>query len=176
VWLEPDSPPASHGVLEAIHSADAVVLAPGSLYTSLLPNLLVAGVADAIRRSPAVKILICNLMTQPGETDGFSAADHLRVVKDCLGPSVVDFCVVNSARAQGGPEGAQPVACDLGRIRSLGAVPIEADLLLRQGERIRHNAAKLGRLVVWIARVKAGQAVSSRQFQDSQEVVSECLN
>ena len=176
VWLEPDSPPASHGVLEAIHSADAVVLAPGSLYTSLLPNLLVAGVADAIRRSPAVKILICNLMTQPGETDGFSAADHLRVVKDCLGPGVVDFCVVNSARAQAGLEGAQPVACDLGRIRSLGAVPIEADLMLRQGERIRHNASKLGRLVVWIARIKAGQAVSSRPFQDSQEVVSECLN
>ena len=181
VWLEPDSPPASPGVLEAIHAADAVVLAPGSLYTSLLPNLLVAGVADAIRRSPAVKILICNLMTQPGETDGFSASDHLRVVQDSLGPSAVDFCVVNSWRARSGLsigqfEGAKPVECDLARIRSLGAVPIEADLLLRQGERIRHNAAKLGRLVVWIARVKASQSMPSAQIQDSQKVVSECLN
>jgi uncharacterized cofD-like protein len=181
VWLEPASPPASPGVLEAIHSADAVVLAPGSLYTSLLPNLLVEGVADAIRRSPAVKILICNLMTQPGETDGFSAADHLRVVQDCLGRGVIDFFVVNASRApansgHGRFAGAQAVECDRAEIRSLGAAPIEADLLMRQGERIRHNPGKLGRLVVWIARVKAGQSVPSGQHQDSQERVSECLN
>jgi len=88
------------GVLEAIRAADAIVLAPGSLYTSLIPNLLVAGVADAIRRSAAVKILVCNLMTQPGETDGFSASDHLRVVEQSLGRNVVEFCVVNSALPQ----------------------------------------------------------------------------
>src|SRR6185295_6192388 len=77
VWLEPSDPPASRGVLEALAAADAIVLAPGSLYTSLMPNLLVSGVASAIRKSPAVKILVCNLLTEPGETAGYSASDHL---------------------------------------------------------------------------------------------------
>jgi uncharacterized cofD-like protein len=181
VWLEPDSPPASPGVLEAIGSADAIVPAPGSLYTSLIPNLLVAGVVDAIRRSLAVKIMICNLMTQPGETDGFTAADHLRVVKDSLGRSGVEFCVVNSALPYGGAgscraEGAKPVAYDLGQIRSLGAIPIEADLLMRKGQQIRHSPVRLGRLVAEIARVNVRRAVRSRNLQASHGGVSECLN
>src|SRR5579859_7187481 len=97
VWLEPAEPPATRGVLETLTAADAIVLAPGSLYTSLLPNLLVSGVAEAIRKSRAVKVLVCNLLTQPGETTGFSASDHLRVVEQHLGRDVVDYCVVNSA-------------------------------------------------------------------------------
>ncbi len=98
VWLEPESPVPSPGVLEAIESADAVVLAPGSLYTSLAPNLLVGGVADALRKSRAVKILVCNLTTQPGETDGFAASDHLRTVASLLGPRVVEFCLAEFTR------------------------------------------------------------------------------
>ncbi len=181
VWLEPDSPPAGAGVLEAIGSADAVVLAPGSLYTSLIPNLLVAGVADAIRRSTAVKILVCNLMTQPGETDGFAASSHLRAVADVLGGSVIDFCVVNSAvgpgRCRNGQaNGAEPVACDLERMQSLGAIPIQADLLVRQGGQIRHNATKLGRLVVKIARRRTSETAQSKQVPDVHGVVLECLN
>jgi uncharacterized cofD-like protein len=181
VWLEPDSPPACPGVLEAIRAADAIVLAPGSLYTSLIPNLLVAGVADAIRRSAAVKVLVCNLMTQPGETDGFSASDHLRVVEQSLGRNVVEFCVVNSALPPQGARkfltgGAEPVACDLGHIRSLGAIPVMADLLMRQCDKIRHNPALLGRLIVKIAQERAMPAVHSVHLKDSYGVVSECLN
>jgi uncharacterized cofD-like protein len=180
VWLEPERPPASPGVLEAIDSADAIVLAPGSLYTSLLPNLLVAGVADAIRSSSAVKILVCNLMTQPGETDGFSASDHLRVVGDCLGRDAIEFCVVNAALAQPGSgdiqaEGAQPVACDLALIRSLGAIPVAADLLRCQGQHIRHNSVPLGQLVIEIVRIRASQNIQIEQFPGAQEVVPECL-
>ena len=177
VWLEPDNPPASPGVLEALEAADAIVLAPGSLYTSLIPNLLVAGVADAIRRSAAVKIQVCNLMTQPGETDGFSASDHLRVVEQCLGRSVVDFYVVNSALPQQDAGNSQePVLCDLGGIRSLGAIPVMADLLMRQCDKIRHNPAPLGRLIVNIARGRIMPAMCSAHLQDSHGVISECLN
>jgi uncharacterized cofD-like protein len=181
VWLDPDSPPACPGVLEAISAADAIVLAPGSLYTSLIPNLLVAGVADAIRRSAAVKILVCNLMTQPGETDGFSASDHLRVVEQSLGRKVVEFCVVNSAHPQLGASNfktgeEEPVACDLGRIRSLGAIPVVADLLMQKCDKIRHNPARLGRLIIEIARERAMPAVHSVHLPDSHGVVSECLN
>lgn len=178
VWLDPENPPASPGVVEAILSADAIVLAPGSLYTSLLPNLLVAGVADAIRRSPGVKIMICNLLTQPGETDGFSAADHLRVISDCVGPAVVGFCVVNSQLSEGRSSDcldlAKPVTYDFAQIRSLGAIPIEADLLSRQGLQVRHDATRLGRLVVHIARVQASRFAHFEQFIDSAGATAEC--
>lgn len=181
VWLEPSQPPASPGVLEAIRSADAIVLAPGSLYTSLLPNLLVAGVGDAIRRSSAVKILVCNLMTQPGETDAFSASDHVRAVGDYLGRNTVEFCVVNSTLPQPGseefrPEAPRPVACDLAEVRSLGATPLAAELLVWQGPQIRHNSARLGQMVVEIVRIRSAQNLQIEQFQNAQEVVSECLS
>jgi uncharacterized cofD-like protein len=160
IWLEPDNPPPSPGVLEALQSADAIVLAPGSLYTSLLPNLFVAGVTEAVRQSSAVKIMVCNLMTQPGETDRYSASDHLRAVETCLGPGVVDVCVVNSAAhpaysKNSRPAGSEPVLPDLQQIRAMGAVPILDDLLAIQDGKVRHNSPKLARLVMRIARAKA---------------------
>jgi uncharacterized cofD-like protein len=157
VWLEPENPPPSPGVLEAIQSADAIVLAPGSLYTSLAPNLLVGGVADAIRKSPAVKIFVCNLTTQPGETDGFTASGHLRTVESLLGPRVVEFCLMNSATERvrsllsHGTE-SEPVVCDTRCVRALGAVPIKVDLLATQGEEIRHDPEKLGSQIMSVTR------------------------
>src|SRR5579862_1622464 len=82
VWLEPEAPIPAPGVIDALESADAIVIGPGSLYTSIIPNLLVGKVANAIQSSPAIKIYICNLMTQAGETDGYSAADHIRALLD----------------------------------------------------------------------------------------------
>ena len=157
VWLEPKNPPASAGVLETIASADALVFGPGSLYTSTLPNLSVAGVAEAIRMSRAVKIFVCNLMTQPGETDGFSAADHLRALECCLGPGSVDVCIVNTGveRARSSPyreSGSMPVTYDVRQIESLGAIPVQADLMAEHGTKLRHDPARLGRLVVNITR------------------------
>ncbi|MBI3680404.1 MAG: YvcK family protein [Acidobacteria bacterium] len=160
VWLDPHNPLASSGVLEAIQSADAIVLGPGSLYTSVIPNLLVAGVVEAIRRSNAIKILICNLMTQPGETDGFSASDHLRVVNTYLLQTAIDFCVVNSSAALSEnyrQAGSEPVRSDVQQVRALGAIPIEADLVTTQGERIRHHAGRLGSVVLTTARRYARQ-------------------
>jgi uncharacterized cofD-like protein len=160
VWLEPDNPPPTPGVLEALQSADAIVLAPGSLYTSLIPNLFVAGLTEAVRQSNAVKIMVCNLMTQPGETDRYSASDHLRAVEACLGAGVVDVCVVNSAVhpacfKNSRPTGSEPVLPDLEQIRAMGAVPVLDDLLAIQGGKVRHNSPKLARLVMRIARAKA---------------------
>jgi uncharacterized cofD-like protein len=156
VWLEPDSPPAALGVLDAIRTADAIVLAPGSLYSSLVPNLLVDGVAETIRKSAAVKIYVCNLVTQPGETDGFSASDHLRVVESYLGTGVIQYCLVNlapgrrfSRRDQA--TGAEFVLCDIDRIRALGAIPVSAHLLAEGGDRTRHDSIKLGRAVAKLA-------------------------
>ncbi len=158
VWLEPDRVSPAPGVLEAITHADALVLGPGSLYTSLIPNLLVAGVAEAIGRSRALKIFVCNLMTEPGETDGFSAADHLRTLAAYLGPRPVDFCIVNSRLAPAGRtrvgrgNRGQPVPCDWQEIERLGAMPICADLLSPREEKIRHDPAMLGHIVISLAR------------------------
>jgi uncharacterized cofD-like protein len=160
VWLDPHDTPPTAGVLEVIESADVIVLAPGSLFTSLLPNLLVANVAEAIRRSNAITISVCNLMTQPGETDGFSACDHLRVLQTCLGVDAIDFCIVNSAVEPAGAgryrkAGSQPVVADVALIAALGVIPVQADLFRFDDEKVRHNPAELARLIVAIAQGEA---------------------
>lgn len=156
VWLDPQNPDPGPGVLEAIETADAIVLAPGSLYTSLVPNLLVGGVAESIRRSRAVTILVCNLMTQPGETDGFSASDHLRVLQACLGKDGIDFCIVNvTAEPESGIgyriSGSLPVVADLDEIEMLGVIPVAADIFSSTDNKVRHDPAKLARQIVAIA-------------------------
>ena len=131
VWLNPESPTATAGVVEAIEQADAVVFGPGSLFTSIVPNLLVAGVADAVRRTTAVRIFVCNLRMQPGETEGFDAADHLEVLSRHLGPTGLDVCLADASLRDGRPDhGASfpKVRWDRRRISALGVRPVVADL------------------------------------------------
>ncbi len=154
VWLEPGNPPPSDGVLQALACADAIILGPGSLYTSIVPNLLVGGVAEAVRNSPALKIFVCNLVTQPGETDGLTAADHLRVLETYLGAGVVDVCVLNSQPIKETVEerylefGSEPVSWSEDGIGRMGVVPVTADLLAETPLKVRHDAMKLARLIV----------------------------
>ncbi len=157
VWLEPRNPSPSPGVLETIDSADAIVIGPGSLFTSIIPNFLVSGVADAVCRSSALKIYLCNLMTQPGETDGFSAADHLRALQAYLGPRAVDVCIVNSRpidwslRRKYFDAGAEPVHTDQEKIARLGAAPIRANVFMEGQFKARHDPARLASLIVSLA-------------------------
>jgi uncharacterized cofD-like protein len=95
VFLQPDDVPAYPDTVRAILDADLIVLGPGSLFTSILPNLLVRGIAEAIRRSPAVKVYVCNVATQRGETEGFSVADHVRAIERQIGPGLFDNILVN---------------------------------------------------------------------------------
>ena len=107
--LEPADARPNPEVLQAIAKADAIVLGPGSLYTSILPNLLVPGVAKAVERSGALKIYVCNVMTQPGETDGFSVSSHVRALKDQTRLSLADYVVANTEpRGRRGAAGATP--------------------------------------------------------------------
>ena len=94
-------PKALPGVLTAIEEAELLVIGPGSLYTSIIPNLLVDGVADAIVRSKALKIYVCNVMTQEGETEGYTASDHLRALLEHAGRNLADICLVNTAPVPG---------------------------------------------------------------------------
>lgn len=98
VFLIPEAPRALGGVLEAIREAEVIIIGPGSLYTSILPNLLVPEISEAIKKSRAPKIYVCNVMTQPGETAGYSAADHVRALIRHIGPGVITHVLVNSGK------------------------------------------------------------------------------
>lgn len=152
VFLEPEDCYPVAGALRAIEEADAVVLGPGSLYTSVIPNLLVRGVPEAIKKSSALKIYVCNVMTQPGETDGYSASDHLKAILNHVG-SVVDYIVVNreeipsKLRTRYRKQGAIPVVADLKEIEKNGvkAVPWQ---LVQESDVVRHHPEKLARLIM----------------------------
>jgi uncharacterized cofD-like protein len=154
VWLDPSNTAPAPGVLQAITCADAIVLGPGSLYTSIVPNLLVRGVAEAVRKSQAVKIFVCNLMTQPGETDSMTAAAHLRVLQQYLGYGGIDICIVNSEPVDSSIErayrelGSEPVTWDKDELGDLGVMPVAADVLADTRWKLRHDSLKLARLVV----------------------------
>ncbi|MBI3185664.1 MAG: YvcK family protein [Myxococcales bacterium] len=156
VALRPRRPPPADGILEAIAAADLVAIGPGSLYSSVLPNLLVDGVAKALTASRALKVLVCNLMTQPTETDGMSGADHVRALLEHAGP-VVDVAIYNStlpnpqALSRYAARGAHPLEFDRRGLLAMGVLPIEADLL-REGRRVRHDGRKVARWLLRLAR------------------------
>jgi uncharacterized cofD-like protein len=161
IMTDPPRPRPAPGVLEAIRSADLIILGPGSLFTSVVPNLLVRGVAAAIARSRAPRVLVGNLMTQPGETDGFSASDHLAAIMRLAGAGLVDYYLGNaravsiSLRRRYARDGATPVALHAAAIRSMGVTPVERDLLredLADGK-LRHHERKLARALLRIAQV-----------------------
>jgi uncharacterized cofD-like protein len=156
VSLSPRSPPPSEGLLESIHSADLIVIGPGSLYSSVIPNLLVDGVAQALRESRALKVLVSNLMTQPGETDGMSCLDHVRAIIDHAGP-VLDAVLINGtpppadAIQRYARKGAFVIPVNRRELISHGVVPVEADLL-KEGSKIRHDSRKVARCLLKMAR------------------------
>ena len=158
VWLDPKDTLAAPGVIENILSADAIVLGPGSLFTSIVPNLLPAGVADAIRGSGALKIMVCNLMTQPGETEFFSASDHIRALHDYLGPQCLQVCLLNSGNVarrlteQYEAGGSLPVVWDHASISEQNVVPIALNLVAESDHEIRHDSLQLARWVVALTR------------------------
>jgi uncharacterized cofD-like protein len=153
--------------LKALAEADLITLGPGSLYTSLLPNLLVSRVAKQIARSGAVKVYIGNLMTQPGETRGYSAAEHLEAIIQHVGTNIFDFAVLNnrvfppSMRRRYAAEQAEPVVNNLARIRALGVDPVCVSLLQAEDGVARHDADRLSRLLLQLAR-RPGKASSRR--------------
>lgn len=97
IELKPSNPVPGEGVIEEIEQADVVILGPGSLYTSIVPNLLVGSVSEAIKHTKAKKVYVANMMSQPGETIGFTIEDHIRVLEDYIGMHAIDMAIVNTA-------------------------------------------------------------------------------
>jgi uncharacterized cofD-like protein len=141
--------------LEAIAGADIISIGPGSLFTSLIPNLLVRGIGDAIVSSPATKVYICNLMTQANESLGLSAADHIRALNRHAHQQLFDYALINRTpvsdelKAKYALEGACQIVADLDAIESLGVVPILGDYLEEAGV-ARHNTIRVANDLVQI--------------------------
>jgi len=152
VFLSPENASTTPEVIKSVEKADVIVIGPGSLYTSILPNLLVRGIVNAIRKSNALKLYVCNVMTQPGETDGYTAADHAEAIINHCGEGVFDYIVVNNQsgseklQLKYEEEGAYPVAIDRERLDEMGVKIIEADLL-KKDSYLRHDPDALAELI-----------------------------
>ena len=161
VNLVPEHPKATPAAVEAIGEADLILLGPGSLYTSVIPNLLVEGVAQAVAQADAPKIYICNIMTQDGETEGYTAADHLEALLVHGAPGLLDLCLANSAPVHPGllekyrEEDAVPLTVDRERIARLGLELVERPVASEAGSYARHDPDLLAQAVLDIYRSRA---------------------
>ena len=140
--------------LKAIRDADAIVLGPGSLYTSVIPNLLVKDIADTIKKSSALKIYISNIMTQPGETDGFKVSDHIKVLKKHAGKNIVDYVIANKESI---PEDVKDkyledkselVELDRKELKALGVEVVESSLVKIEKKYVKHDSEHLAEVLV----------------------------
>lgn len=139
--------------LEAIKEADVIILGPGSLYTSVIPNLIIKGMSEALAQSNAFKIYICNVMTQNGETGGYSASDHIKALIEHSNKDVIDACLINDAPIP--PEALSrykleqqfPVDPDVEKLREMGYHVVAADLL-SVSDYVRHDSAKLNKVLI----------------------------
>lgn len=174
VELLPAHPKALPDALDAIAAADLILLGPGSLYTSIIPNLLVDGVAEAIAASDAQKIYVCNIMTQDGETEGYTAADHLEALQRHGREGIVDLCLANNApipcelAARYSEEDAELLRIDRERIAALGIALAEYPLLSAQGGYARHDPELLARAVMELYRER-----TVRIYRGTQQYITE---
>ena len=161
VRLLPERPAALPAAVEAIEEAELILLGPGSLYTSVIPNLLVDGIAEAVCRSKALKLYICNIMTQDGETEGMTASDHVAALMDHSGPGLVDLCLCNSAPVRPGlleryrEEDAIPITVDKEAIEALGVELVTRPVSSETSNYARHSVTRLAQAVMEIYEERA---------------------
>jgi len=153
VTLNPAQPQATPDAIKAIKEAQIIILGPGSLYTSIIPNLLIKEISEAIAASAATKIYVCNAMTQPGETEGFSASDHIRALVKHSSSRILDYCIVNTAEVppqvleRYKQESSYYVINDVKKIEAMGYRVIEDDIGIVEEGVVRHDAVKLAKII-----------------------------
>ncbi|MCM8812421.1 MAG: YvcK family protein [Candidatus Omnitrophica bacterium] len=153
LYLKPADCSPTTDVLEAIQGAEAIIFGPGSLYTSVLPNLLIRGIPEAIGASKAIKMYICNVMTQSGETDNYTAADHLRAIIEHAHAPLIEYCVVNTGAVpeefieKYKKENSEPVRADIPAIEQMGVSCIAGDYISTENY-VRHNSEKIAKKII----------------------------
>ena len=156
IYVTPSNSRPAPGVLEAIREADCIIIGPGSLYTNILPNLLIKGVAKEIKDSKAIKIFVSNIMTEPGQTDDYNVSDHIKAIEEHVGKGLFEFCICDSGEIA--PEfikrynlkGADIVTEDTRNLRGLGVRIINKNIAVVKGNYIRHDADTLASTIVEI--------------------------
>lgn len=153
VFLNPgDCDPVPEAVT-AMMEADMIILGPGSLYTSVIPNLLVKGMVNTIFNSPAVTVYVSNIMTQPGESDGYTASDHIKAIHQHAGSGLIDYAIVNVGSIPSKllqkyrTDGAVPVKADLKNIEGMNVKPVKKDLVF-ETDVVRHDSDKLAKAII----------------------------
>ena len=145
IFINPSNCSPAPGVIEAIQKADAIIIGPGSLYTNVIPNLLVKGVAKAIKENKGFKIYISNIMTEPGQTDNYSLSDHIKAIQEHAGKGIVDYCIYDTGEIvpefvrKYNREGQDLVETDTAKAKEEGIRLIQRNLSYIDGEFIRHN-------------------------------------
>ncbi len=155
LFMEPEDPKPLKEALDAISEADVLVLGPGSLYTSVIPNLLVKGICEAIKNNTnAVKVYVCNIMTQPGETENYTVSDHIAALERHSYKGIVDYCIVNNAeipedlKKNYAEDGAGAVAIDMDSVSKSGIKLICGDYLSVKNNLVRHDPEKLAGAII----------------------------
>ena len=159
VFLEPSDVTALPRAIEAIKAADIIVLGPGSLYSSIIPNLLVGGIADAIRKAGGMKVLVCNVMTQIGETDDYSVAEFAKAVEKYLGKNVIEYILVNNQICTAEElrpyfeQGTRQMCAtkeDRKELAEMGITVIENSMIRSGDGYIRHDAERISNILMTI--------------------------
>ncbi len=160
IKLEPQNAQPLEEVIKSIYNTDIIVIGPGSLYTSIMPNLLVEGVVDAIRNSKAPKVYIANIMTQPGETDNYNVVDHIKAINKHCGENIIDIVITNNEVLPKpvfdiyNKDGASQVLLDQNQkqmLESMGIKVIECNLVEIKSNYIRHDSDYISNIVVDLA-------------------------
>ena len=168
VRLLPEHPQALPAALKAIKEAELIILGPGSLYTSVIPNLLVDGIVKAIQRSKAMKIYVCNAMTEDGETENYTVSDHISAIFQHSAPGLFPLCLVTSSRVPKSAaeryalEGAAPVVLDTERCRKLGVEVVSRPLSTVREGRVLHHFQRLAREILVLYSERAFRVAGDR--------------
>lgn len=156
VYLSPSNCKPTKGVIEAIQNADSIIIGPGSLYMNIIPNLLVNGVAKAIRESKAKKLYVCNIMTEPGLTDNYSVSDHINAIIDHCGEGLIDYCLYDTGEVipefirKYNKDGKDLVEQDIENVKERRIKFAKDNLSVIVGDRIRHNAMLIADFAIQI--------------------------
>lgn len=156
VWLEPSNPTPYPQVIQAILASELIVIGPGSLFTSVIPNLLVPDIVAAIQVSRALKIYVCNVATQPGETDGYCCEDHIKALIDHVGGSIFDIIVINNQFKGKLPLGTEWVKTIP---ENESEYPIYRADLVDEGQPWRHDSSKLAKAIIDLYQERTGPLV-----------------
>ena len=154
IYLSPTNCRVAPGVLEAISEADAIVIGPGSLYTNVIPNLLVPGVSREIRESKAFKIYVSNIMTEFGQTDNYTLSEHIKAILDHAGKGIVDYCIYDTGEIipeyvrKYNKEGCELVEQDVSNVKGMGVKLIQRNLSTIEDDAIRHNPDAIATAII----------------------------